>query len=457
MGGSFAMPENEFELYLSLLSRFLKLNPTQRVEISDELRDHLEQRLEELSARGLSREQAIHTALEEFGDAAELAQHFTRAAQVRRRRLIMRCTYGTAAALAAGLLITAAFWPSTPQGPAPARAVAQDALGGAGGATVPGPGGAGAGIAGVADENQPVETALAKRLRGVSFVEVPLEDVLRKLEEQLEIDILIDRHTLAEEGVALDQPVSFSVTRTQLTGRAALELILEPFQLGFTIRDGLVMVTTQVKAGAALDIQVYNVRDLLTFGAPGGAGFSASAAIDRPSSIAFASVESLIAPLAAAEVSQLGGGGGWGGGAAPGAGGTAGMMPGMTGGGMASGMEGGGTGGMGGFGGGAIHQTNSLAQLISITIDPDSWSDQGGQGSIVQYGDGLLVAKNTQKVHGKIRQLLTMLRESNREQPPGIGGGGGTYYAPATTVPQIPSGDLPPGAALPGVGAPPGN
>jgi len=444
--GTASMPESEFELYLSLLSRFLRLNPTQRVEISDELRDHLEQRLEELSARGLSREQAIHTALEEFGDAAELAQHFTRAAQVRRRRLIMRCTYGTAAALAAGLLIAAAFWPSTPQGPAPSHAVAQDAAigGGAGGA----PDAIGA-AAGVADDNQRVEAALAKRLPQVSYVEVPLVDVLKSLEDKLDLDILIDEPALADESIALDVAVTFKVARTQLTGRAVLELILERHQLGFTIRDGLLMVTTLQKSGEALDIQVYNVRDLNAFGAHWGA--VSSAASDRPSSAAFASVESLIAPLANAEISQLGPGGA--------TGSTPGMMPGMPGGGaggMAPGMEGGGFGGMGGHGG-AVHQTNSLAQLIAITIDPDSWSDVGGPGSIVQYGDGLLVAKNTQKVHGKIRQLLTMLRESNRERPAGAGGGGGTYYAPATAVPQIPSGDHPPGVALPGLGAPPGN
>ena len=61
------MPEQDFELYLSLLSRFLRLQPAQRDEVADELRDHLDQRLEELAARGLSREQAIHKALEEFG------------------------------------------------------------------------------------------------------------------------------------------------------------------------------------------------------------------------------------------------------------------------------------------------------------------------------------------------------------------------------------------------------
>ena len=426
------MPETEFELYLSLLSRFLRLNPAQQGEIADELRDHLEQRLEELAARGLSREQAIHTALEEFGDAAELAQHFTRAAQTRRRKIIMRCTYGTAAALAAGLLIAAAFWPSTPHGPLPERALAQQAV-----AEPPleiAQGGAAPGAFGQDPDKLRVEAALSKRLPQVSYVDTPLEDVLINLADQLEIDILVDKQGLADEGFALDQSVNFSVSRTQLTGRAALELILEPFHLVFTIRDGLLMVTTAAKGDESLEIQVYNVRDLLIFG--GQPGMAYSAGIDRPSEVSFASVESLIAPLAAAEISQFGGGVGAAPGAFPGSTPPVGPMPGSM-----PGMPGGMGGGMGGGGGPAsIHQTNSLAQLVAITIDPDSWSDAGGPGSIVQYGDGLLVAKNTQKVHGKIRELLRMLRESNRIQPPG---GGAGYHAPAsvpgTGTPSLPS------------------
>lgn len=113
------MPDPEFDLYLSLLSRFLRLKPAQRDEIADELRDDLEQRLEEFAAAGLSREAAIRAALDELGDAAELAKHFTHLAQVRRRRLIMRLTFGTVAALCAVALLATAFWPAHPQAPMP--------------------------------------------------------------------------------------------------------------------------------------------------------------------------------------------------------------------------------------------------------------------------------------------------------------------------------------------------
>src|SRR5579872_4773066 len=124
------MAEQDFELYLSLLSRFLRLKSAQRQEIADELRDHLEERLDELTARGLSHEAAIRAALEEFGDAAELANHFTQVSRTRKRRMIMRLTFGTTAALAASLLVATAFWPEGRNVVAPGRAIAQGFGGG---------------------------------------------------------------------------------------------------------------------------------------------------------------------------------------------------------------------------------------------------------------------------------------------------------------------------------------
>ena len=70
------MSEEEFEGYLRLLARFLNLSDVQREVIAGELRDHLEQRLDELTARGVSREKAITMALDEFGDASALAGEF---------------------------------------------------------------------------------------------------------------------------------------------------------------------------------------------------------------------------------------------------------------------------------------------------------------------------------------------------------------------------------------------
>ena len=67
------MSQHEFDQFLSLLNRLLRLSSSEREAIANELCDHLEERLTELLSQGVPRYKAIETALEEFGDAAGLA------------------------------------------------------------------------------------------------------------------------------------------------------------------------------------------------------------------------------------------------------------------------------------------------------------------------------------------------------------------------------------------------
>jgi RND family efflux transporter MFP subunit len=120
------MSEQEFELYLKLLSRCLNLTPGQREQIADELRDHLEQRLEELAQAGVPREKAVVQALDEFGDAAILAGSFASVARLKRRRFLMRLSLGSVGVLTAVLLIAFAFWPENRAVRGPERVVAQE-------------------------------------------------------------------------------------------------------------------------------------------------------------------------------------------------------------------------------------------------------------------------------------------------------------------------------------------
>jgi hypothetical protein len=386
------MPEQDFELYLSLLSRFLRLKPAQRDEIADELRDHLEERLEELSAQGLSRAEAIKAALDEFGDAAELAHHFTHVAHIRRRRKIMRYTFGTVAALAASLLVTAAFWPESPQAPSPQNAVAQ-------GSGRPREPVKPSGISVAEEDNgtSAVEAKLAKTVGTIEFIELPISDALEYLSEKIDVDILIDSAE-AESANA----VNLKVKRAKLSARVALDLVLEPLGFGYTIRDGLIKVTTAAQAN---QIQVYNVRDLVM----------------QPQADS-ASAPGMMGSAPMMSGMRRGGGMGMGGGmpSKMGPGGSGGPAAG------AGAMMGGMGGGMGGFSGPIVRHTESLAEVVATTIDPDSWDSQGGNGSVVQYHD-LLVVKNSQTVHGKIKALLEMMRASARSEPgaaalPGAGG-----------------------------------
>jgi hypothetical protein len=325
----------------------------------------------------------------------------------------MRYTFGTVAALAASLLIAAAFWPESPQAPAPRIAVAQGF--GGGGAQQHKPGGTS--VATEDNDKAAAEGKLAKRIGEIDFVDVPLTDAIDRLSERIEIDVLIDRGALTDEGVALDQPVTLKVYRANPTARMTLELLLEPVKLSYTIRDGLIMVTTTAQANQIL---VYNVRDLAqqsqmdvgaamsgSGGAPGMSGMRGRGGMAE-----------MMKGMGAMQVGAPGGVAG------PGAGAGA-MMGGMG----------------GGIGGPIVRHTESLAEVIATTIDPDSWDSQGGNGSVVQYHD-LLVVKNSQTVHGKIKALLEMMRASARSEPGAAapaavpGAGGSSPAGPAGTSKQ---------------------
>lgn len=363
------MPEREFELYLSLLSRFLRLKPAQRAEISDELRDHLEARLEELAARGLSREQAIQAALDEFGDAAELAGHFSHLARRRTRRFIMRCTAGTVAALVIGLLAVAAFWPGSPRAPLPVQVVAENAKD-----TVTEV----AAITGVAEgapkrelwgdlNPNPAEEGIRASLRkrtDVDFADTPLETAIKSLRERHEINILLDIPTLIDEAIATDTPVTLELAG--VTFKSVLNLILTPLGLTYVIEDEVMKITTTSKAGEKLTIRVFDVRDLVTQFARSAADIEASTALARKKFV----TEREAQPTPDSGQGTSG---------AP-------ALPAKT-----------------------RDPTGSLATVISQTIKDDTWNEVGGQGSIIGY-NGLLIVRQTRDVQDDIVDFLKLLR-----------------------------------------------
>lgn len=264
----------------------------------------------------------------------------------------MRYTYGTIAALAASLLIATAFWPASPVGPSVPRALAQAPA-------APGPAARPAPPPSVEEtRNLELETKLDKPIE-IAFMETSIEDCLTYIRDFAELSdsFIIDRVAIKNRlgsDPGLDSPVTLNLAGIRT--RTALELVLEMNDLGYTIRDGIVLITT---ADKALEIRVYNVRDLVAGGqgAPGRAP-----------------------DMQSAMMGMLGAGGG----------------PGMP-------------------------EAGTLAHVISRSIAPESWfvgSEGGpfGTGSIVEY-NGLLVVKNSQAVHGRIRKLLDMMRQSIQNVP----------------------------------------
>ena len=91
----------------------------------------------------------------------------------------------------------------------------------------------------------------------ISFTENPLPETLRYLRDLHHIEFWVDQATLAEDGIALDTPMSLVVSGIKL--RSALQLMLEPLGLDFVVRNEVVTITTRDKAESLKEVRAYDV------------------------------------------------------------------------------------------------------------------------------------------------------------------------------------------------------
>ncbi|WP_425615637.1 permease prefix domain 1-containing protein [Anatilimnocola sp. NA78] len=409
------MSQDEFDNYLTLLTSLLQLKGEQREAMAEELRAHLEDRLDDLLARGYDRDAAVKLALEDFGDAAGLAANFSLLVRNRRRRWMMKVTSYSTAALVLIALGLFALWPENRPGPAPRQAIAQQA----------GPGNAPAEVVKPQANSNPVtapisnpvtnppsnsrsipgtvvggdnslDEKLAKRITA-EFVETPLHEVLSYLSDVAELQIFVNQRALQDEGITVDELISINLKSVRVD--MLLDLILDQGTAGgatYVERDGILIVSTLANLEGASEVRVYNCRDLLAMESPKAEG-----------------------PKAGGVVPGLEGGG------APGAvpgGVPSGAAPGLMGAGNNPFGAGMGMPIMGGGVGGemvaceaptneAARRATALKSLIQTAVKPDSWQDQGGYGTVSDY-NGLLVINHTGKTHKQIENVLKMLREA---------------------------------------------
>src|SRR5262245_28953890 len=261
------MSDREFENYLTLLSGLLRLDHKQRAAIAQELRSHLEDRLDELVEQGVSRDEAIKQALAEFGDAAGLAGQFVAISQSRKRRWLMRVTTFSMAAMvlvAAGLAI---FWPGRNAAPGVAAVVAQPPKA----AEARDPFGAPEAAGQREAPRQPAveRPSAARRIEAelnktteIDMVEMPLKDVVQYLAERHQIPIVLNQKKLEEASVSIDTPITKNLRGIRLA--SALNLMLRDLELRYLVADEVLQITTPEDAESWLEVRVYDCRDLLT-------------------------------------------------------------------------------------------------------------------------------------------------------------------------------------------------
>ena len=236
------MPEHEFQIYLSVLSRLMKLDEQQKSAIADELSDHLEERFEDLVRSGMDRDEAIRQALDEFGDASGLAVDLTRVSQKRIRRIIMRSGLATAALLFICFGWAFLFPTGNDAFNADPQLVAQDAAPETVAAIAPPKTDQSRVKITLDADSSDFDVPFLKTQTTINFADTPLTDVLEYLQRQAEFPILLDVIALEEAGLLADEPINLVVGGVRFD--QALDIMLRDFELTWFIEDGILHVTT---------------------------------------------------------------------------------------------------------------------------------------------------------------------------------------------------------------------
>jgi RNA polymerase sigma factor (sigma-70 family) len=164
----------------------------------------------------------------------------------------------------------------------------------------------------------------------VHFQERPLAEILEDLRANKHLNIVVDRPALAGAGTTLDQPITLRLDGVPL--KSVLKYVLHDAGLGYTIEDGVLLISTATGNGGKLVRRVYPVADLvLTI--PDGS------------------------------------------------------------------------------------KPPDLVRVITRTVEPQSWQEEGGAGTMEYFSDGRsLVVSQTSAVQDQIQELLNDLRACMQDQ-----------------------------------------
>ncbi|MBI5758865.1 MAG: hypothetical protein HZA46_10145 [Planctomycetales bacterium] len=261
------------------------------------------------------------------------------------------------------------------------------------------------------------ERTIREKLRqpaSLRAAEKPLHMVIADLSKATGTPFWIDFAKLTDEGVTLDQPISFQVSNVRL--ESMLDLLLRPLQLAWLIEDEVLKITTLTDTTDKLFTRVYDVRDLAKY-----------ALVSLPK-------KSPLNIYVGGASRPTGGHGSDGGGAPRPTGGNAGGGGGFFQvrelhqfGAAGGGESGGGSGGefrgpddRGVLDGSTVEIFDGLMQAIHSGLAPDSWNSVGGEGTMSEFR-GLLVVRQTYPNHLELERLLVELRNKHRRHTAIVG------------------------------------
>jgi hypothetical protein len=98
----------------------------------------------------------------------------------------------------------------------------------------------------------------------VEFLDLPLEDCITFIKEYHKLNIWIHKSAMADEGVALDQPMTLNLAAVSL--ESVLHLLFEPVQLDWVIQDEVLKVVPLSWANKHPETRTYDVHNLIAAG-----------------------------------------------------------------------------------------------------------------------------------------------------------------------------------------------
>ena len=105
-----------------------------------------------------------------------------------------------------------------------------------------------------------IEKALQEPI-DLKFVEAPLLDVIDFLKKKSKVEIVLDTQCLADVGIGGDTPVTVNLHALPL--RSALNLVLRPLKLAWTIHNDVLFITTPEEIQLLFTTKVLDVADLV--------------------------------------------------------------------------------------------------------------------------------------------------------------------------------------------------
>jgi type II secretory pathway component GspD/PulD (secretin) len=283
------------------------------------------------------------------------------------------------------------MWPDSGRLPGPRQATAQEVARADSGPAAVQPN---------AKKQNSLEAKLDKPVT-VEFVDTPVRDALAFLAESSDVQFYIKQKQLQQQAITPDDTVTLSLKDIRLS--TALDLLLAQLDLTYVQRDELLIVTTIDDAEATMEVRVYDCRELLKAAQaattakardlgpqrsanamPGGEARAPSSAAARSKTTEARPALPVVPQEVMPQFFGV-------------CGGTA--MPGM------------GRGLSGGYEGDFREYTPEveLVDLIQRTVEPASWDEIGGDGSIATY-NGLLAVRQSPRMHAKVERVLNLLQ-----------------------------------------------